>query len=153
MRGEVHLARRDKHVDLLVPTHRLKGGASPRLQVAVVDQQPRTALHIEPLCKRFDQCSGSGTGLDHRVNGSGTLRFGDRLLERARSRYESEAVVLDSDHPFAPALGGPDELPDRQRIEKFIGEQQHRAIPGDRVERIVEPCTRQRFGLDLPERV
>ena len=148
MRGEVHFARCGEDIDLFMRTDGLQRRPGARGEMAVIDQQRRAALDVDPPRQRLHQRRGGGRGFDDRADRRAALRFGHRRVERARPRNEGQIAVLDPDHPFAPAGFGPNQLPHRQCIEKLVGKQQDGAIGRQAVERIVELRPGQRRSLD-----
>ncbi len=95
MRGDIHLAGRGEHIDLLMRQYRLQRRATARGHMAIIDEQRRAALHIEPLRERLDQRGGGGAGFDHGFGSRGALRFGHDLVHRAGPGDESDQCTED----------------------------------------------------------
>ena len=54
--------------------------------------------------------------------------FGDQRIDRQLAGNRHQLVAIERHHPLAPPLPGIDQLPDRQGIEKFVGDDDQRAI-------------------------
>ncbi len=124
--------------------------------MTIIDEQRRAALLGQPA-RDLCQCrGGAGTSLDQRSWGLVAPARRHRGIHRLRSGGEDEALrrILSRQrhHPLAPARFGPHQLAHRQRIEKFIGDQQQRAIFGQAGDIVVEYGARKRFGLDCAQR-
>ncbi|MCY1178636.1 hypothetical protein D9M73_189970 [compost metagenome] len=88
-----------------------------------------------------------GRRLDHRSGGGIAQHFGDDAIGHLLAGNRQEQRVLAGNQPLEPAARTFDELPDRQRVEEFVGDNDQRAIGGQCVDRVVPGRVRQALGL------
>ena len=138
MRGEIGLAGGGKRIGGRVARHRLKRVAQ-RAPVAVIHDQRRAALG------RDARADIGGDGLPGaQVSTISPSRVSPRRWSssgRAPSgpRPSARPASPEPHHPLAPAGARPLKLPDRQRVEKLVGDDEERAlgegldavVPGD----------------------
>jgi hypothetical protein len=122
MGGQVGAARLGQRVQPGgLSAHRLEAFAESRFGGTVIQDQRRAALHRQaprqprgPALRRLPHLLHRPFGRDGGQEGWG---FHRPLDEGARRHM-----------PLEPGLAAPDELPDRQRVEEFICQQQHRPV-------------------------
>jgi hypothetical protein len=136
-----------------MPPHRLQRRRARRFRIAVIDGEGGTAVLGDTLCqrRRNRNCSGADLGDVALRAGLPAGKQRGRGGRRGRRR-EDELVGVDGHDIFPPSVDGPDELMYRQRIEKFVGDDDQRAVWN--AGKIVMPgrvVIVERDGLHVPQ--
>ena len=131
---------------------------------AVVDQQRQPALRRQPQRQGLDQRLARRRQLHQRAVGEVGADLADRLGERRGSGREHEAEGarrVDRDQALVPAARPAHELPDRQRVQELVGDQQQRPVRGQAGQLVVpahrqaaqgsRPAARARPGWSRPD--
>ncbi len=114
---------------MLVRSHRLQRVAECRLDVAVIDDEPRAAGRRDPP-RDFLHRSGISP-LQHRTGRRGPQARRQLVFERQQHGIEPKdelAVRLQTDAALVPAALGLQELIDRQRIDELVGDREQRTV-------------------------
>src|SRR5215472_2669779 len=131
MRTKIGAPRRGQSANRAVMPKRTQGRPGCGRKVAVIDEQRSARLAGESGTERSRQGEGGGADLDDRTGRALAQRLGDKQARR-RARgttHKHEATLpIDPNHVFGPPARRPNELADWQRVEKFVGNQQHRAF-------------------------
>ena len=153
--NQVHLARRLQWIDLLVATQALEGIAGLASGTAVIDQQGGTP----GLPDQGTDVAAKGGLLVGYLEGLAGFHFEFRAFEAAADPDQSEGQVTVIGHAHAalcPAVLGLHELAGGQAVQHFIGDQDHRGVGIDPVQRgdpaRVEVAVGQHPALCLAQR-
>ena len=130
MGGQVSLSRIGKGIGGAVVTQRLQRVGRRPGRIAIIDDQRRAAAPADSFPDMAGQCCA---GLANFAGGQ--AGGGDRGGRKAGGGGGDGAFTV-----TAKALA------DRQRIEEFIGDDDHGPVIGHGVERVM-PARRQAFGL------
>src|SRR5579863_8830310 len=128
MRGEVGAARLIEHCMRAMTVNRLQRVAKLALEVAVIDEERGAALARDLDAQGFaERCRGGAKLCDGAI-----LRLRQLSGKQARLRVEIEgqafAVAREGNASLMPCPARALELTDRQRVEEFIGDEQHRTM-------------------------
>ena len=119
--------------------HGLKRRSVARGQKPVIDEQRRAALPRGSPCDLVHHRRRAGIGFEYGAD----LRLApigrDGIVHRVRPGREDERVILvQRHHSLAPAAFGADQLAHRQRVEKFVGDEQYGRIFGHACQIVME---------------
>src|SRR4029079_4363052 len=157
MRGEVDLAWRSKRIGIFVTRDGLQRIARASLLVSVIDEQRGDRAYRRARSQRSKERADGGPNLEDRAVGSIDRR---RRLRQvgifellSRGKYEL-AVAVDGDAALAPGVTLPHQLPHRQSVDEFVGNDDERPF-GQIVDAVV-PVERGRGvaearALGLPQ--
>ena len=108
--------------------HRLQRLAERGAIIAIIDDQRRAALPRQPRGQRADDANTRGRRFDNAAHRRITQPFGNDRVGHRLSRDRQKQRILTRHQPLPPIGRRADQLLDRQRIEKLIGnhEQRHR---------------------------
>ena len=156
MGRQIHFAWRIEDVGKGVASNRLQGVAGGGADVAVVDDQHRTAVPAEPSGQSgHDRRGGRGDLENVALVGAIERGVGVGFGQSSRTEPEREiAIVVEPDHAFDPGISRALELADRQGVEEFIGNPEKRdlrqvvrgIVPMRRL-----PDRRERIALARPQ--
>ena len=128
MRGKIGFAGSGEHIVGRMSTDRLQRFAEFRALMSVVDDQRGASIgrnhSADIVCERLS----CGTDFIHRALARGTTVAAERERDRLWRQCEAEFSASGYHHPLAPTAVGHDELPNRQRVEEFVGDDKHRSI-------------------------
>ena len=132
MGGEIGLAGRRQHRMRLVPADRLQRFAAGAREIAVIDEERRAALLFQPGAERRRERQRRGADLEEAPRRRLAQRRRHQRRRGARRPIDDEAQRvgrgIERHQPLVPAALAALELPDRQRVEELVGDEEQRPI-------------------------
>ena len=116
-----------------------RGGAA----IAIIDHQHRAAAAREAKGAALHHRGGDWRGFDDRAGRRATQDRRDRGVGGHLAGHRDQPPLLAFDHALAPAVGGLHILMHRQRVEKFIGDDDRGGVVGHARHIVVMHRTRQ----------
>ncbi len=151
VRGEIGRAGLGQDVVPAVAPHRLQGVAAGAGPIAVIDEERGAALARKTRRQVARQGPRRRPRLAHRAGFRVAQRLGGGRIGKG------QRAIGKCDDALAPVVSAAHELADRERVQKFIGDEQHRAArhvrqiivpPGRRAQRLFLRRAQHRAALD-----